>query len=155
MRHVHGRMPVTLVYSSRVGAPVSTGRDGTIRTYAVEPELAADVDKARAAGLPSEDGPPESRCAHRAFAAPAGSGPCLDGHRNAVAVPDSVDGAANGGCEPVLVPRESRLQLLTCVAVEAVPGISAPFLDVMTDSVNGTDARFVCGFQARTGLLLV
>lgn len=142
MSHVHGSMPVTLVYFAPSGAPVSAGRDGNVCTYAVRATSANNDFSAVAASQSPQEGPLAASIADNALLALAERGPSL--------YADLANGTADAGSEPLPASRGSRLQLLTCIAVEAVPDVTAPTLDATTASTHGSGERLVCGFQACT-----
>ena len=144
-------MPITRVCFARSGAPASAGRDGTIRTYAVR--RASDVTSASRYVLEnaSDEQAANGSTTHAADAAPPADNPLADPHNDGdAAVPAVGHGPASLGSGSVSAPLQKRRQLLTCVGVEAVPGMSAPVIDVMAAGAHGSEERLVCGFQVST-----
>ncbi len=135
---------------ARSGAPTSAGRDGTIRTYSVQPALDATDTSARAAGSALDGQAANGSTTHDADVSPTGDGPpaepCSD---DDAAVFEVSNGPGNGLSNSVPAPQQKRPQLLTCIAVEAVPGMSAPVVDVTAAGAHGSEERLVCGFQVR------
>ena len=130
------------------GAPVSAGRDGTIRTYAVRLAPDAILFSSSAAGSALEGQFANDSTTHAADGAPPADGTLTDPRDDDhAAVPAIGNGqvSAIGNC--LSAPQQKRPQLLTCVAVEAVPGMSAPVSDVTVAGAHGSEERLVCGFQ--------
>ncbi len=150
LRHIHGSMPVMRVCFARSGVPTSAGRDGTIRTYSVQPVSDVTDTSACAAGSALEGQAANGSATHAADVAPLGAGPpAVPFSDDDAAVPEVGNGhPANGlSGSVVAAPQQKRPQLLTCVAVEAVPGMSAPVIDVTAAGAHGSEERLVCGFQ--------
>ena len=148
LRHIHGSMPVMRVYFGRSGVPISAGRDGTIRTYSVKPASGVTNTSAFAAGSALEGRAANGSTTDAADAAPSGDVPPADPFSDDnAAVPEVSNGPAHGLSGSVSAPQPKRPQLLPCVAVEAVPGMSAPVIDVTAASAHGSEERLVCGFQ--------
>ena len=150
LSHVHGRMPVSRVYFAPSGAPVSAGRDGNIRTYALKPSPACSSHTEAASRRAVAAVPFDSKAADSAMPLQVTTAGSLEARSEPDAVPSVIaNGTANGHSEHDPKPRKARLQLLTCVAVEAVPGMTAPVLEVVTAGARGVEERLVGGFQAR------
>ena len=134
----HASMPVSLAFFTPGGNPATAGRDSTLRTSRCQTIASPPLP------LPINS-PPVFDADDATTGMPTGS---MVGCATAVgsgSTPPAVGGP--GISEGVQTQRAARPQLLRCIGVEVIPGLTAVVADRVVPSVEGAPERLVAGFQ--------